>query len=66
MKNEGNLLSMGYGFVEFKTREAALEAFKLLQVRLMSLNISYSRLLHFSVSSIIIHLSLIRIHSSLN
>jgi len=31
MKNEGKLLSLGYGFVEFKSRELALEAFKTLQ-----------------------------------
>jgi len=31
MKNEGKLLSLGYGFVEFDSRDNALEAFKTLQ-----------------------------------
>lgn len=37
MKNQGQMLSMGYGFVEMKTPEGAMAAMRKIQVRFLSL-----------------------------
>eukprot|EP01125_Pyxidicula_operculata_P018401 TRINITY_DN6534_c0_g5_i1.p1 TRINITY_DN6534_c0_g5~~TRINITY_DN6534_c0_g5_i1.p1 ORF type:complete len:926 (-),score=321.38 TRINITY_DN6534_c0_g5_i1:282-3059(-) len=46
MKNEGRMKSLGYGFVEYKSREDALNAFKTLQGGLLdghSLELAFSK-----------------------